>query len=88
MFDYRSERYKIETDVFLCYDNAARGDLAVRFIRLKDGQTMVLLFLEPDRPFEGGSVREVIRPHQFATRIINGTSLVKLIRANVEGPID
>ena len=87
MFDYRSDQRKIATDMFLCYDDTAKGDLAVRFILLKDGEEMVILFREADKPFDRGSVQERISPEHFATRTINGRALIDLIRAQGEDPV-
>jgi hypothetical protein len=84
MFDYKNDRRKIAQDVHLCYDNSARGDLAVRFVRLDGGEKFVVLFLEPDRPFESGSVREQIPEKDFETRFVNGKSLAEWIRSAPE----
>jgi hypothetical protein len=55
MFDYKNDRRKIARDVDLGYDLSAKGDLAVHFVCLHSGEKFVVLFLEPDGPFESGA---------------------------------
>ena len=81
MFDYETDRRKIAKVVHLCYDETARGDLAVRLVTLKSGERLVLLFQEPDKPFERGFVREQIPEEEFGNRFINGRSLTDLIQS-------
>lgn len=80
VFNYGADKRKITKDVLLCYDDAARGDLAVRFVCLKSGERFVVLFQEPDAPFETGFVREQIPVEEFATRFVNGRTLMDLIQ--------
>jgi hypothetical protein len=84
MFDFKTDRRRITRDVHLCYDNSARGDLAVYFVCLDTGEKFVVLFQEPDKPFQTGFVREYIPEKDFETRFVNGKSLADWIRSAPE----
>ena len=84
MFDFKNDRRKITRDVHLGYDDSARGELAVHFVCLVSGEKFVILFQEPDAPFETGSVQEQILEKDFETRFVNGKSLADWIRSAQE----